>query len=94
MYLDDQIREKDVMAKPFGVKLVLDKMSAPYVSQATIDFADTSSETTNAGRPPPISRVPTTRATRSALREGAKGEEAHGQAERRSGNDRGDRADR
>lgn len=41
MYPDDQISDKDVMAEHFGVKLVLDKMSAPYVSEATIDFADT-----------------------------------------------------
>jgi iron-sulfur cluster assembly accessory protein len=40
MYLDDQITEKDSMAEAFGVKLVVDKMSAPYVSEATIDFVD------------------------------------------------------
>jgi iron-sulfur cluster assembly accessory protein len=40
MYLDDQVTEKDSMAEAFGVKLVVDKMSAPYVSEATIDFVD------------------------------------------------------
>lgn len=40
MYLDDQITEKDSTAELFGVKLVVDKMSAPYVSDATIDFVD------------------------------------------------------
>jgi iron-sulfur cluster assembly accessory protein len=41
MYLDDQITEKDVAEEQFGVKLVVDKMSAPYVSDAKIDFVDT-----------------------------------------------------
>lgn len=40
MYLDDQVSEKDVLEEKFGVKLVVDKMSAPYVSEATIDFVD------------------------------------------------------
>lgn len=40
MYLDDQVTEKDEAAEQFGVKLVVDKMSAPYVSEATIDFVD------------------------------------------------------
>ncbi|HEX9693527.1 MAG TPA: iron-sulfur cluster assembly accessory protein, partial [Actinomycetota bacterium] len=30
----------DVTADQFGVKLVVDKMSAPYLTQATIDFVD------------------------------------------------------
>ena len=41
MYLDDQVSEKDQEAEQFGVKLVIDKMSAPYLTQATIDFVDT-----------------------------------------------------
>ena len=41
MFLDDQISEKDQTADQFGVKLVIDKMSGPYLSQATIDFIDT-----------------------------------------------------
>ncbi len=40
MYLDDQLSEKDVSAEQFGVRVVMDKMSAPYLSQATIDFVD------------------------------------------------------
>jgi iron-sulfur cluster assembly accessory protein len=40
MYLDDQVSEKDQTAEQFGVKLVVDKMSVPYLSQATIDFVD------------------------------------------------------
>ncbi len=40
MYLDDQTTEKDVAEEQFGVKVVIDKMSAPYVSEATIDFVD------------------------------------------------------
>ena len=41
MYLDDQISEKDQAEEHFGVKLVIDRMSVPYLSQATIDFVDT-----------------------------------------------------
>ena len=41
MYLDDQITEKDVTEEQFGVKLVIDKMSVPYISEAKIDFVDT-----------------------------------------------------
>jgi iron-sulfur cluster assembly accessory protein len=41
MYLDDQLSDKDVAAEQFGVKVVIDKMSVPYLSQATIDFVDT-----------------------------------------------------
>jgi iron-sulfur cluster assembly accessory protein len=40
MYLDDQVSEKDETLEQFGVKLVVDKMSVPYVSDATIDFVD------------------------------------------------------
>lgn len=40
MYLDDQLTDKDVAAEVFGVKVVVDKMSAPYVAEATIDFVD------------------------------------------------------
>jgi iron-sulfur cluster assembly accessory protein len=40
MYLDDQLGEKDVAADQFGVKVVIDKMSVPYLSEATIDFVD------------------------------------------------------
>ena len=41
MYMDDQVSEKDATAEQFGVKVVIDKMSVPYLSQATIDFVDT-----------------------------------------------------
>jgi iron-sulfur cluster assembly accessory protein len=41
MYLDDQVTDKDSMAEQFGVKLVIDRMSAPYLSEATVDFVDT-----------------------------------------------------
>ena len=40
MYLDDQVSEKDQTEEQFGVRLVIDKMSVPYLSQATIDFVD------------------------------------------------------
>ena len=41
MYLDDQVTEKDQSGEQFGVRVVVDKMSVPYLSQATIDFVDT-----------------------------------------------------
>lgn len=40
MYLDDQVGEKDQTEEQHGVRLVVDKMSVPYLSQATIDFVD------------------------------------------------------
>jgi iron-sulfur cluster assembly accessory protein len=40
MYLDDQLTEKDETADQYGVKIVVDKMSVPYLSQATVDFVD------------------------------------------------------
>ena len=40
MYLDDQISEKDHVEEQFGVKVAVDKMSVPYLSQATIDWVD------------------------------------------------------
>jgi iron-sulfur cluster assembly accessory protein len=40
MYLDDQVSDKDQTEEQFGVQLVIDKMSAPYLSQATVDFVD------------------------------------------------------
>ena len=41
MYLDDQVGDQDVSDEQFGVRLVVDRMSAPYISKATIDFVDT-----------------------------------------------------
>ncbi len=40
MYLDDQVSDNDTTEEQFGVRLVIDRMSAPYLSQATIDFVD------------------------------------------------------
>jgi iron-sulfur cluster assembly accessory protein len=40
MYLDDQFGDKDVAEDQFGVKIVVDKMSVPYLSDAKIDFVD------------------------------------------------------
>ncbi|HET7236418.1 MAG TPA: iron-sulfur cluster insertion protein ErpA [Actinomycetota bacterium] len=40
MYLDDQLSDKDVAEEQHGVRIVIDKMSVPYLSQATIDFVD------------------------------------------------------
>ncbi|HSL10966.1 MAG TPA: iron-sulfur cluster insertion protein ErpA [Actinomycetota bacterium] len=40
MYLDDQVSEKDQTQEQFGVRLVIDRMSVPYLSQATIDYVD------------------------------------------------------
>ena len=40
MYLDDQLGEKDLAEEQHGVRIVIDKMSVPYLSQATIDFVD------------------------------------------------------
>jgi len=41
MYLDDQLSDKDVAEEQFGVRVVVDRMSVPYLSQATIDFVET-----------------------------------------------------
>jgi len=41
MYLDDEVSEKDVTEEQFGVRLVIDRMSVPYLQQAKIDFVDT-----------------------------------------------------
>ncbi len=40
MYLDDQVGDADETQEHFGVRLVIDRMSVPYLSQATIDFVD------------------------------------------------------
>jgi len=40
MFLDDQVSEKDHAEEQFGVRLVMDRMSVPYLSQATIDYVD------------------------------------------------------
>jgi iron-sulfur cluster assembly accessory protein len=41
MYLDDAIGDSDVAEEQHGVRLVIDRMSVPYISEATIDFVDT-----------------------------------------------------
>jgi iron-sulfur cluster assembly accessory protein len=41
MYLDDQVSASDIAAEQFGVRLVIDRMSEPYLKEATIDFVDT-----------------------------------------------------
>jgi iron-sulfur cluster assembly accessory protein len=40
MYLDDQVTDKDSTEEQYGVRVVIDKMSVPYLSQATVDFID------------------------------------------------------
>ena len=40
MYLDDQISDADEAAEQFGVRVVVDRMSVPYLSEAKIDFVD------------------------------------------------------
>jgi iron-sulfur cluster assembly accessory protein len=40
LYFDDQITEKDVVAEFTGVKVVIDKMSAPYLKGASVDYVD------------------------------------------------------
>ena len=41
MFLDDQMFEKDAAVEQHGVRIVVDRMSAPYLSEATVDFVDT-----------------------------------------------------
>jgi iron-sulfur cluster assembly accessory protein len=41
MYLDDQLSDKDVAEDQHGIRVVVDKMSVPYLAQAKIDFVDT-----------------------------------------------------
>lgn len=40
MYLDDELAEQDISAEQFGVRVVVDRMSVPYLKEATIDFVD------------------------------------------------------
>jgi iron-sulfur cluster assembly accessory protein len=41
LQLDDRTLDGDVVSDFFGVSVVTDRMSAPYLSGATIDFVDT-----------------------------------------------------
>lgn len=45
MYLDDQTSDKDTVGEQHGVRVVIDKMSVPYLSQATVDFVDSLEQT-------------------------------------------------
>src|SRR5204863_8743953 len=45
MYLDDQVSDKDATEEQHGVRVVIDKMSVPYLSQATVDFIDSLEQT-------------------------------------------------
>jgi iron-sulfur cluster assembly accessory protein len=40
MYLDDNVGDGDVTDEYFGIKVAVDKMSAPYLKEAKIDFVD------------------------------------------------------
>ena len=40
MYLDDETSDGDVSAEQFGVRVVVDKMSVPYLKEAKIDYVD------------------------------------------------------
>src|SRR5437870_13800408 len=40
MYLDDETGDGDQAAEQIGVRVVVDRMSAPYLSEARIDFVD------------------------------------------------------
>ena len=42
--LDDTELDGDIVAESYGVKVVTDQMSAPYLAGATIDFMDTISQ--------------------------------------------------
>jgi iron-sulfur cluster assembly accessory protein len=41
MYLDDKVGETDIATDQHGVRVVVDKMSAPYLKEATVDYVDT-----------------------------------------------------
>jgi iron-sulfur cluster assembly accessory protein len=41
LQLDDRTLDGDVVAEFYGVSVVTDRMSAPYLAGATIDFVDT-----------------------------------------------------
>lgn len=41
MYLDDEVADSDQIAEYHGVKVAVDRMSAPYLSDAKVDFVDT-----------------------------------------------------
>lgn len=41
LFFDERVMDDDLIAEFQGVELVVDKMSAPYVEGATVDFEDT-----------------------------------------------------
>jgi iron-sulfur cluster assembly accessory protein len=41
MYLDDRVEDSDVVTEQHGVKVAVDRMSAPYLKEAKVDFVDT-----------------------------------------------------
>jgi iron-sulfur cluster assembly accessory protein len=41
MFLDDNLAETDVISEQHGVRVAVDRMSAPYLTEATVDFVDT-----------------------------------------------------
>jgi iron-sulfur cluster assembly accessory protein len=41
LFFDERVLDGDVELSPFGVPVVVDRMSAPYLGGATIDFTDT-----------------------------------------------------
>lgn len=45
MYLDDQVTDGDVAEEQFGVRVVVDRMSVPYLGEAKIDFVDSLEQT-------------------------------------------------
>jgi iron-sulfur cluster assembly accessory protein len=40
MYLDDKVGETDLVTDQHGVRVAVDKMSAPYLREAKVDFVD------------------------------------------------------
>jgi iron-sulfur cluster assembly accessory protein len=41
MYLDDRVEDSDVVTEQHGVRVAVDRMSAPYLKEAKVDFVDT-----------------------------------------------------
>ena len=41
MFLDDKVGDADVVSEQHGVRVAVDRMSAPYLTQAKVDFVDT-----------------------------------------------------
>ena len=41
MFLDDKLAETDVLSEQHGVRVAVDRMSAPYLTEAKVDFVDT-----------------------------------------------------